>query len=620
MNIELQCCGLAMLVIVILIFITQKSINYTSRRRFLFAALSCVVCLILDITSIVFIYLAEEGRVSPDVTAIVCKLYLFSLVQQSYQGFRYAAGNYFAGKLHFKLKVFYLIWFIIGSVVILALPISFSAQGRVVFSEGPSAMATYVVTLVLIITTIALALRPNERAVRRNSILIWQGSWLIAALIQFLLPELLLVGFAAALGIAIIYAELESPHEYIDRVTGQFTLNALRSYINDLFINERKFSAVVYRIEYNNRNVGFEADQAVLCAVADELGANKQSFVFRNSSKAFTVIYKDSANATEGYTHLSRVINEIVSVPVKLSVSYAPDSEAFASADELMRVLHYCENDLDFYEFMTIDGAIVADMRRYERTVEMINAALEDDRIIVYYQPIYNVEEKKFNSAEALCRIIDEDGNIIPPGQFIPVAEQSGLIIPLGKEVFKKTCKFLADGRARALGIDYIEINLSPSQFDDNDPSGFVQKIMNEYGVNPEWINLEITETDSDSARQFFLKNMNKLIERGVSFSLDDFGTGRSNLDYFVNMPVNIIKFDFSFTQSYFKNEKARYVMESLVVLMNRMGLRIVAEGVETKEQLDAMASLGVTYIQGYYFSRPIDEVSLLKFLEEHNK
>ncbi|MBQ7678959.1 MAG: EAL domain-containing protein, partial [Butyrivibrio sp.] len=121
------------------------------------------------------------------------------------------------------------------------------------------------------------------------------------------------------------------------------------------------------------------------------------------------------------------------------------------------------------------------------------------------------------------------------------------------------------------------------------------------------------------SAKQILLKNMYKLILNGVHFSLDDFGTGRSNLDYFVDMPVDIIKFDYSFTHGYFKSVKAKYVMECMIELMHRMGLSIVTEGVETQDQFDAMKSLGVEYIQGYYFSKPLPKEEFLAFLREKN-
>jgi EAL domain-containing protein (putative c-di-GMP-specific phosphodiesterase class I) len=122
----------------------------------------------------------------------------------------------------------------------------------------------------------------------------------------------------------------------------------------------------------------------------------------------------------------------------------------------------------------------------------------------------------------------------------------------------------------------------------------------------------------SQNTKKKILKNMEKLINAGINFSLDDFGTGRSNLDYFLEMPVQVIKFDYSFTQGYFKSEKAKLVIENMIELMHSMGMAIVSEGVETKEQFETMCGLGVEYIQGFYFSKPLPKDEFIAFLEKH--
>ena len=115
------------------------------------------------------------------------------------------------------------------------------------------------------------------------------------------------------------------------------------------------------------------------------------------------------------------------------------------------------------------------------------------------------------------------------------------------------------------------------------------------------------------------LKNMNRLIGKGINFSLDDFGTGRSNIDYFLNMPVKNIKFDHSFTQGFFEDDKTKYVLSGMMNLLHKLDMNIVAEGIETEEQMKIMSELGIEYIQGYYFSRPIPEAEFLAFLKEKN-
>ena len=144
-------------------------------------------------------------------------------------------------------------------------------------------------------------------------------------------------------------------------------------------------------------------------------------------------------------------------------------------------------------------------------------------------------------------------------------------------------------------------------------------QIMRDYGVDPSRINLEITESASLTAKKTLLDNMSQLMEYGVQFSLDDFGTGQSNLNYIVDMPVKIVKFDKDMTNAYFENGKAKYVMDAAMHMIHGMNLQIVSEGIETREQFETMKALGIQYIQGYYFSRPLPETEFLEFIREEN-
>ncbi len=143
--------------------------------------------------------------------------------------------------------------------------------------------------------------------------------------------------------------------------------------------------------------------------------------------------------------------------------------------------------------------------------------------------------------------------------------------------------------------------------------------IMKKYRINPEYINLEITESASMSAKKTLLRNMRRLQEFGVRFSLDDFGTGQSNLNYIVDMPVDIVKFDREMSQAFFRDEKARYVMNAAMQMIQGLQLKIVSEGIEDEEQYHKMESLGIDYIQGYYFSKPLPETEFVEFLHKNN-
>ena len=623
LNIELQCCGLAMLVILLLLYVREKNLDTTSRRLFFRALLSCIICVSLDIISVLVINGATAPEHTfPDLfTKIVCKIYVISLIIQSYQGFLYAAGEFFAANTHRILQILYSIWCGAGCLVVAILPIGYFKEGRTVYSEGPSTTATYVVVIVLLISTIVMAFfgMSHSSRRRRRAILLWQGSWLVAAAIQFFFPQLLLVGFAASFGMLLIYAELENPHEGIDRMTGQYTANALLSYIRDRYARFINFSSMHIKVEYRTQNVDMDTEKTVMLRISNFLNKRRDAYVFRQSDNEFVVVYKSAAQMNEDYDQLAQNCDSIIGIPVQLRYVLMPNSRLLNSADEYFHFHHYLDSASEERECIIANRTTVEEVRRYSEVKEMIRSALAEGRVEVFYQPIYNVARRRFTAAEALVRIRDKDGSIIPPGKFIPIAEENGMIVPLGVEVFRQVCEFLYSGAPQKYGVEYIEVNLSVAQFDNENPAAFVQKIIEEFQIDPRWINLEITETASNSGRQAVLKNMNKLIESGVKFSLDDFGTGRSNLDYFVDMPVEIIKFDYSFTQGYFKSNKAKYVMESVVNIMHKMGLAIVSEGVETTEQLAAMCNLGVNYIQGFYFSKPIPKGEFLKFLEKNN-
>ncbi len=268
---------------------------------------------------------------------------------------------------------------------------------------------------------------------------------------------------------------------------------------------------------------------------------------------------------------------------------------------------------------IVIDADSVAKKRERDAMLTTIIQAMDEDRVEVFFQPIYATKTKRFVSAEALVRIRREDGSIIPPGLFIPIAEETGLIVKLGERVFEKVCIFIKERVPEQYGVEYIEINLSVVQCEAKSLAKCYSEIMDRYRINPAFINLEITESASILTRKTLLDNMRALINYGVSFSLDDFGNGQSNLNYIVDMPVHIVKFDRDMTQAYFENEKAKYVLQAATDMIQGLGLKVVAEGVETAEQLQKLERLGIDYIQGYYFSKPIEQDRYIEFLKVKN-
>ena len=258
-------------------------------------------------------------------------------------------------------------------------------------------------------------------------------------------------------------------------------------------------------------------------------------------------------------------------------------------------------------------------MRREKDMERLINDALKNNTVEVFYQPIFSTEKKKFTSAEALVRLRDESGKIVPPGMFIPIAERTGKILELGNAVFENVCRFINEKQPQKLGIDYIEINLSVVQCSDEKLAENCIAMMKKYNISSDMLNLEITESAELLRKDIFMDNLSKLKSYGISFSLDDFGTGQSNLNYIVDMPIDIVKFDRGMTNAFFTDKKARYVMEAAMQMIHGMGLKIVSEGIETKEQYEKISEMGIAYIQGYYFSKPIPANEFYEFVSKMN-
>ena len=466
-----------------------------------------------------------------------------------------------------------------------------------------------------------MAFRGADKASRRRrrTFLLWQGIWLLAAVIQMFNAELLLVGFASAFGMVLLYAELENPHEGVDRNTGLYTANIMSDYMRDRYIYGKSFSSLSIVLQLEGLHNDFETEKTIFVRMANYLSTFSNVRIFRNLGTELVLVFSDRETMERVYRQIREEIAVAIGIPVRIHYILVPDSLIAENGDEFAEFYRFLSMEAQKKEEVSMDEAAVKRIKEQFGIREMIEDALKQGRVEVFYQPIYNVAKKKFTSAEALVRIRDEEGNVVPPGEFIPVAEMTGLIVPLGEEIFKQVCALLAAKEVLKLGIAYIEVNLSVVQFERDNLAREFMDIAKLYGIDLSNINLEITETASFGSKQTLLKNMEAMMELGTRFSLDDFGTGRSNLDYFVEMPVDIIKFDYKFTQGYFKNDKVHDVMKGMIEMMKKMGLCIVSEGVETEEQLNVMCGLGVDYIQGYYFSRPIPKDKFLAFLKEKN-
>lgn len=263
------------------------------------------------------------------------------------------------------------------------------------------------------------------------------------------------------------------------------------------------------------------------------------------------------------------------------------------------------------------DKGVLDDLKRRLEVEEAVQRALDNESLQVYYQPIYSKKDNKVNSAEALARIIDDKLGFISPAEFIPIAEKTGKIVPLGELVFKKVLQLYSDHKDELKNIEYVEVNLSVMQLNDPDFYDTFSSIAKIYDVPPSFINFEITESAFIDNQDYVLSVMEKFCKDGFSFSLDDFGTGYSNFIYLYDMNFRIVKLDKSILDKSDINEDANKTLCAMIGMLKDIRFKVLQEGVEKKEQEDKLFGYGIDYIQGFYHSKPLPEADFMEFLKK---
>ena len=459
---------------------------------------------------------------------------------------------------------------------------------------------------------------------------------LVAMLIQLFNPTILVEMFCGAISLLIISIGIQRPEDYIDSFTG---LTKYSAYIYDLkrdFYNDKHVEIIMLNIG-NFRSiqamVGFDTAMELLKVIAGKMQelnrkmGGKADLYYLDNGR-FRIIYN------ERYSDKAEMMAEALNQELKqtfdingLDVVLTPYivlANCPGEFTDFRRVLSF---GADFHQRNPYTGQVMRATEMYNQNQldiqnnidAIIERALEQGSFEVYYQPIYSIPQDKFVSAEALIRLFDPKYGFISPEMLITTAEDNGTIHRIGEIVFDKVCQFIASDEFTRLGLEYIEVNLSVAQIMNGDLPDIYLSIMDKYHVSPDKINLEITETAAAYSQQVMTDNLDRLTQAGISFSLDDYGTGYSNMQRVIQLPLKIIKLDKSFVDEK-NNPKVWIFLKNTVKMLKDMNLEIVVEGVETQEMLEAFSDLKCDFIQGYFFSKPIPRNDFVAFISNANK
>jgi len=244
-----------------------------------------------------------------------------------------------------------------------------------------------------------------------------------------------------------------------------------------------------------------------------------------------------------------------------------------------------------------------------------LRRALRRDELELHYQPRLCLTSGRIVGLEALVRWRHKERGLLPPSEFVPLAEQSGLIVPLGYWVISRALRDMQALRELGMPPLHMAINLSFRQFQDNQLLATLSRLIADRGVDAQWLEFELTETAVMRRSDLVKHTMDALGRLGVRFSLDDFGTGFSSFVHLNSLPIALLKIDRSFVAEMEQREENRKLVHAMINLAHNLSLEVVAEGVENVEQLALLRSFGCDQVQGYLISRPLAMPDLLEFL-----
>lgn len=456
-----------------------------------------------------------------------------------------------------------------------------------------------------------------------------------AVMMQMLFSSLRIEMLATSFMAIVIAIAIQRPEELIDNVVNAQSYSAFLMEVGKYFRAERRMSVLMVKFTNHmilRNSIGLDVYLLLLRNIAGKLTRiakvmNLHSDIFYMDHGTFCIVTDESnedilldmGRITCAYMQEPIKLNQLeVMLDAKICQACCPDD-----LPDLETLLNFVST---FEEKIPDTGRVVVfekaaeskDFRLKSNMGQIINKAIATNEFKMYYQPIYSTKEHKFVSAEALIRLIDDTYGFVSPGLFIPAAEESGAIHQIGDFVLEDVFRFISETDFEALGLKYIELNLSVAQCVETDLAEKIEELMKRYGVKPEQINLEITETAVDYDPATTDANISKLSALGIPFSLDDYGTGYSNIKRVVSLPFNIVKLDKSLVDE-MDNPMMWTVIRNTVSMLQKMKKHILVEGIEEQRAVDRFSEIGCDYIQGYFYSKPLPEDKFLEFVKTAN-
>lgn len=439
--------------------------------------------------------------------------------------------------------------------------------------------------------------------------------------------------------------QLRSNYDHIEFLAYHDTLTnlpnklALLNYVNTVLnigpLNEKLHA--IYFVDLDNfktvnDTLGHEYGDSLLIKTAQLLSniLGDRGMLARAGGDEFLLIQENitgkeyavefASEIIEAFHHPLDLDGEVVYVSMSIGISIYPENgittnSLIKNADIAM----YKSKDTGKNKFTLFNATMEEELNRNTLILEVLRNAIDNNEIYIQYQPLLELETNNVIGFEALMRLHNDRLGKISPCEFIPIAEESGLIVELSSWLLKEACSFNKELIDHGSNPRPVSINISSVQINRPGFVALISAVLEETQLPPQCLELEITESTLVSSLMDATQLLNSLQQLGVKVSLDDFGTGYSSLNYLTKMPIDTLKIDKSFVDNICSNEKDAYIAESIIQLAHQLDIRVVAEGVELENQLALLKSQYCDVIQGYVFSKPLMPDELRKLLQEND-
>ncbi|MGM9935568.1 bifunctional diguanylate cyclase/phosphodiesterase [uncultured Clostridium sp.] len=390
--------------------------------------------------------------------------------------------------------------------------------------------------------------------------------------------------------------------------------NIVKNNIKNSIINNTSASLILFDIDnfkHVNDSFGHEFGDSMLRIISSEVrnSINREVLMCRYSGNTFILFQNSESEIEKTIEEIFNVFkqsHEDIYLTISMGISVVPKdgiSYDFLLKNADIAMYEAKQNGKNNYKFFSNEMGNKV-VKEYALQKEL-RTSLENNEIYVVYQPKVSLEDSTVQGFEALARWNNKKFGEISPGKFIPLAEESKMIVPIGSFVLEEACRKIKFLSSKGYTDFKIAVNLSEVQFQEEIVINVLRKLIKKYQISSRHLELEITESMFMKSFESNLKVLEEIKDMGITIALDDFGTGYSSFSYLTKLPIDVLKIDRSFILDVCTNPKEKCMVEGIIRLAHQLGIQVVAEGVEEEEQVEYLKAIFCDFVQGYYFSRP---------------